>query len=105
MSVARVFDKDDAESTVCSGSELREGLGDLVPLDDGLADGGTAEIECTVVGGENRCTRTTEIDVGGGHACSRRDGEKTLPCAGLRGYEGEDDTAGGSSSQYRRAIG
>ena len=44
MSVAEVFYEEGGEIACGSGSELAEGLRDLVPLDDGLTDDDAAEV-------------------------------------------------------------
>ncbi len=43
-----VFDQDGGEVTAGRRAELVEGLSDLVPLDDGLADDDAAEVERAV---------------------------------------------------------
>jgi hypothetical protein len=63
MSVTDVFDKDGAEVAARGCSELREGLVDLVPLNDRLTDGSASEIERAVVGREDRRARPAEVHV------------------------------------------
>ena len=70
--------------------KVAEGLGDLVPLDGGLADDDAAEVEGAVGGGEDGGAGAGEGDVGGGGAGAGGDGEEALAGAGLRGGEGDE---------------
>ncbi len=54
--VAEVFNEDSGEVAGCGRGELTEGLGDFVPLDNGLAGDDAAEVERAVGGRKDiRC--------------------------------------------------
>ena len=63
MSIADVFDENDAEVAARSGGKLREGLRNLVPLNNRLTDRGTTKVKGAVVGRQNISGRTCKADV------------------------------------------